>query len=713
MILIYILIIFFGLYGILLGVFRYLYRKPSKTVVLTGGGTGGHVYPLLAILEEIKLRHPDYSFFYIGKAGKAEDHIIPKEGIRLLHTWAYPFEGKKSPIRLIFCMIVNTLGAIKCFFVLMKLRPCWIISTGSYVSVPTLLAATIIRRLFRAPLKIYLHEQNTVPGKANLTIGKMADIVFVSFPQTLKFFMKNGVFSGYPVRRAIYKKDTEPEPLPFIPKDRKIVFVFGGSQGARTINRALVEALPYLFPYRNKIFIIHGRGLAKSDIYDAEKDTEAMISKLDPEIRDSLPSFYYAQNYFHNIDSIYAISHLIVARSGAGAISEIAAAGKPAILIPKSGLPGDHQVMNAKAMKQTGAAHIIYEDVIKDQKGELIDYVSGQRLSQEILRLLQDSSTLANMSANAKAFFQKNPAKIIVDIIEGKRSPQKAEVVLESIEIPQIWTNGKLLSHLQKEYAKNPRSYNPLNVLKDEDELEYFRYRTTRLLMSRDWELRNIGVKLAGYLLCRDKIPELLRMIEDRTPAPLWQRMLGGDYREVGFIRRNALTAIKVLNHIDSKVEEVLEKALKDPYYEVRAEACRVISHFSHKIAGKEKWFNSMLEKLSDPSFEVVVEATLAIGNIGIDNRALEALLRLGNHYFWQVREAALRGILRLLERHIICPTPELYKGLENFVLTSTDFTPIFTIKEVYQKIILLCEERIRKKECPYIKEIEAFRGSV
>lgn len=683
-------------------------KKPI--VVLAGGGTGGHVYPLLAILEEVKRRHPNYRIIYIGKAGKAEDYIIPKEGIQLFHTWAHPLEGIRNPVKLFWCLAITALGALRCFVYFLKNPPLWVISTGGYVSAPTILAAIVLRQVFRASIGIFLHEQNTIPGRVNLLLGRWADRVFVSFEQTLAFFPKNGVVSGYPVRQSIYSSEhrASEDELPFsVPPGRKVIFIFGGSQGARTINRAVVDALPYFFPYRHKIFIIHGRGLSKTAIYDAEQDTEDRIARLGEEIRQELHSFYYAQNYFYNIQSIYAISDLVVARSGAGTISEIAAMGKPSILIPKSGLPGDHQVMNARAMKQAGASYVLYEDTCRNENGEFIERIDGQVLAKTVLRIIQDGVLLSTMSLCAKAFFRRNASKIIVDVIEGKAVPMDPKKILASVETPPLWTNGKLLRVLQEAYTKNPLAYTPLDILKDEDEVEYFRYRVGRLLNDPRWEIRNIGVKLVGYLLYREKIPELARMIEDRTPVPWWQRILGGDFKEVGFIRRNALTSIRILGVFDSTVAGAVEKALDDPYYEVRAEACRVIAHFSDILAGKEIWFRKMIEKLKDPSFEVVAQAAVAIGRIGIDNRALEALFALGTHHFWQVREAALRGILSLLERHVICPSPELYRGLQGFILTSTDFTPHFPIKETYKAILALCEERIRKRTCPPITERE------
>jgi len=670
-------------------------RGKPPLVILAGGGTGGHVYPLLAIYEEIAKRHPNYRFLYIGVPNKAESHIVPREGIELWYTYSIGYPGLKNPIILAKFLTILLAGSLKCAIKFTIEQPKYLVSTGGYVSAPAIVAAVVLRKVFRIRIGIFLHEQNTVPGQLNHFFGRWADIVFVSFRETMSFFPENGVFSGYPVRRRVQEmlSRSEENSAISVPHGKKVVFVFGGSQGARTINRALVDAIPYLYPYRKKIFIIHGRGLARTEEYDAVKDTEDRISRLDDEIKKELESFYYSQAYFHNIGAVYRIADLVVARSGAGTLNEIAALGKPALLIPKSGLPGDHQVINARAMKNAGAAQVLYEDVRREPDGRVVEFVDGQTLASAILRLLQDPSLLSSMAVAAKSFFRGNAAETIVDCIDypsKARDLHKSSVKLSRLSVESLPSNDRVLKLLSINYSENPETFNPYQVFDPED-VEYFRYRAVRLLYHPKWQIRNVGVKLVGYLLHRDKVPEILRMITDRTPVPLWLRLLGGDYREVGFIRRNSIRALQIMDIFNADVEEALMIAIDDPYYEVRSEACRAVCHFSNKLAGKDKWLQKILERFNDPSFEVVCEAAKAMGYIGIDGRAVEALLQFAMHPLWQIRYAALLGILRLLERRVICPCDGLVERLGSFILTSTDFVPHFRLKETYRQIVSLC----------------------
>ncbi|SFM93973.1 glycosyltransferase [Thermodesulforhabdus norvegica] len=667
--------------------------RTDRVIALTGGGTAGHVYPLIALYEEFKGRNRDVRFIYIGTKERADSQIVPRENIPFFAVLSAAYPGIRNPIKLTKFSILTLAGTLQALQILIRCKPFCIISTGGYASAPALLAGIVLRKLFRVPVKLYLHEQNTIPGQANHALGRWVDVVFVSFPQTLRFFPKKGVYSGYPVRKSIFSERATSLDLT-IPKGRMVIFVFGGSLGARTINRALVDALPYLFPYRNRIFVIHGLGLSKTDVYDAERDTLERISRLPAEIRNELPSFYHARRYFHSIGEIYRRADLIVSRSGAGTINEIASLGKPALLIPKGGLPGDHQVMNARAMKYAGAAEVLYEDVKRDQQGNHVEFVDPQELAQTILRLIHDKAQLTTMGTAAKNFFRHKASQLMADYIEGNftESGIRIEALLPARDLVPV-PIGSVIGRLAGEYSKNPANYNLTDVL-DEDEIRYYRYAASRLLYHPKWPMRNIGVKAVGYLLQRDKIPELVRMICDRTRVSRWLRLLGGDFVEVGFIRRNAIRSIIVMDVFDRDVEIALKTALKDPYYEVRAEACRAVQHFANHLAGRDEWLRLILELFCDPCFEVVVEAEKALGRIGIDGRALDPLLRMGTHPLWQVRHAALEGILYLLERRVICPSPELLEGLRNFILTSTDFIPLFTIKETYRKIERLCERR-------------------
>jgi UDP-N-acetylglucosamine--N-acetylmuramyl-(pentapeptide) pyrophosphoryl-undecaprenol N-acetylglucosamine transferase len=211
-------------------------------------------------------------------------------------------------------------------------------------------------------------------------------------------------------------------------------------------------------------------------------------------------------------------------------------------------------------------------------------------------------------------------------------------------------------------------------------------------LSHKAWQDVNLGVKLIGFTQYHEKIPTLLHMLADRTPAAPIKRFFGGDFKQVGFIRRNIVQALQVLNRLDSEVERHLLLAIEDPYFEVRTQACLAAAHFGPLLAGKEIWLEALFKRLSETCFEVVIEAAKAIGEIGTDERGLQALLRMKESRYWQVRNASLQGIHRLLERRVVTPSPQFLSEISRFILTATDFRPHFSIKETYRTIQNACQ---------------------
>ncbi|PIU31024.1 MAG: hypothetical protein COT06_10395 [Syntrophobacteraceae bacterium CG07_land_8_20_14_0_80_61_8] len=662
-------------------------------VVLTGGGTGGHVNPALAIAESIRECHPEVKFLYIGVAGKAESVIVGRSGHPLRFVSSAGFPGLRPSFRLAVFIWRLGLGMLQALFILARFGPRWLIATGGYVSAPAVLVTVILGRLGIAPTRVFLHEQNSVPGQLNALMGRWVHRVLLTFPQTQGYFPNNGVVVGYPVRHSIVLKDRDEAlaGLDFqVPAGARVVFVFGGSQGARTINRALTAALRELLTERGRLFIIHGVGLAESADYDAVADTEAGLERhLSSDQRRHLDGFYYRQRYFHNIADIYSISDLIVCRSGAGSLNEISRLGKPALLIPKSNLPGDHQVMNARAMKQAGAAEILFEETVFEG-GETIEKVAGEVLAERILGLLRDPEKLAAMAAGSREFLRRRANERILSELHGDRSCPNgiADGARNGIgKYPPLLNNHRLLQVLRTAYGCGPDSYDPGAVIPDPDDLTYYRHRAEGLLADRHWSVRNLGVKLVGLTHYREKTPTLLQMLSDRTPVAALKRALGGDFEQVGFIRRNIVEALRILNRLDSEVEAALLKAISDPYYEVRAQVCRAVAHFGPTLAGKRVWHEALRHCLGDRSFEVVVAAARALGEIGVDGRTLEALLELREHHQWQVRNGALHGIMRLFQRCVVVPSTEVLAEVDRFILTAPDFQPDFLIDRTYRAI--------------------------
>lgn len=672
-------------------------------VVLSGGGTGGHVNPALAIAEGIRSRDPDVRFLYLGVRGKAESVIVRRVGYPLVFVMSEGFPGLRPSYATVRFLCKLAIGVTHSAFVLMRFAPRWIIATGGYVSAPVILAAILLRACRIAPCKVFLHEQNSIPGQLNALLGRWVNRVLLTFPQTLAFFPRNGVVVGYPIRHSIAQvpRDEALSRLPFsIPPGRKVVFAFGGSQGARTINRAVVDGLRHLIPYRDRLFIVHGTGLAHTDKYDSAADTEARLHKmLTPEERALLEGFYYRQDYFHNIADVYSISDLIACRSGAGSLNEISSLGKAAILIPKANLPGDHQVMNARSMKHAGAAEVLFEDTVVEE-GQVLEKLSGKILADRILKLLNDSPRLEEMSARSTQFLRRHAIERILSELYEDHSYNNG-IGYRSIPFRPLLNNQRLLGVLQTAYGSDPRGYDPAKVVGDEDDLVYYRHRAAGLLSHEPWPERNLGVKLIGLTRYHEKIPTLLHMLLDRTPASRIKRLFGGDFKEVGFIRRNIVQALKVLNSFNPEIERHLLAAVEDPYFEVRSQAFRTLAHFGPCLQGSDSALQATLHGLEDPCFEVVVEAAGAMGEIGSNDQALQTLLRMNECRYWQVRDAALRGIHRLLQRRVVDVSPTLVIELGRFILTATDFRPHFSIKESYKLVQKSCQERLMVESTP------------
>jgi UDP-N-acetylglucosamine--N-acetylmuramyl-(pentapeptide) pyrophosphoryl-undecaprenol N-acetylglucosamine transferase len=170
------------------------------------------------------------------------------------------------------------------------------------------------------------------------------------------------------------------------------------------------------------------------------------------------------------------------------------------------------------------------------------------------------------------------------------------------------------------------------------------------------------------------------------------QKLFGGDYRQVGFIRRNALISLQILRRWSPEVEARVFEALDDAYYEVRAQAARTMGHCAEHLFQRQAVTEKLLSLIRDRSFEVVREAVLALGAVGGSREVVKGLLGLKEHHYWQVREAALRAVTMLVERGIVTDRDWLLKETSRFIITTTDFRSYFDIKETYRKLHSLCQ---------------------
>lgn len=670
--------------------------KRGTRILLTGGGTAGHVNPALAI--GAALAEEGSETLFVGVRGRAEEQVVPKEGIPIRFVRASGFPGTRPSPALARFLLDVAVGTIQAAGVLLRFRPDVLVGTGGFASAPVIFAATFLKKLRLLRSRVFVHEQNAVPGKLNRLVGRFAEKVFVTFPETLSLFPGNGAVTGYPLRKRIghVSKEEARSRLDFtVPEGRTVVFVFGGSQGSRSLNRGLVDALGDLLPHAERLFVVHGTGLFKGGGYDAGADTEARLTaRYSHEERERIATFYVSRSYFHDIASVYAVSDLVVIRGGSGSLNEVARMGLPALVVPKANLPGDHQVANARALERAGGAEVLYEETaLRD--GHLAEELDGALLARRVLDLVDDTDRLAEMSRMGRDVLGADAAAEIAHHVRHGRGTSTIEPTL--VPAPHVVSNAALLSRLEKAAAAEGRRYRAEAHVEPRD-LPWFRSRAASLLANEGWEARNLGVKLLGLLGATEKVPLLLALLGDRTPAPLLQRLLGGDFAQVGFVRRNAFTALGRLCVVDAGVEDALLAGFADPYWEVRAEAARTAARFAGRLARRDDVVAALVGGLSDRNLEAAAAAAEALGAIGGEADALPALLRLSDYRFWKVRAAALRGVLALVERGEARDRSKLEAALPAFLLTSTDFRPQFEMKLSYRRVL---EALSRGKESP------------
>lgn len=670
-----------------------------KRVLLTGGGTAGHVNPALAIGSA--LAGAETRFLFVGVRGRVEEEVVPREGIPIKYVRASGFPTGPSPEMARF--LANLLiGTTQSLGILIRFRPDVIIGTGGYVSAPVIMAASLLRKFRLSKARVFIHEQNAVPGKLNRLMGRFAHQVLITFPETLAYFPENGALVGYPLRRRIARVSREEarQKLDFtIPEGRKVVLVFGGSQGSRIMNQALVDVLRYFLPHRDSLFIVHGVGLYKSHEYNAMKDTEALMRRLysDEQLK-CIESFYAHRAFFHNIELLYALSDLVVARAGAGSLNEISAMGLPALIIPKSNLPGDHQVMNARSMERAGGAEILYEQ-IAPVNGKLSEYIDGKTLAEKILSLLQNDSRLQEMSRHSKSFLNQDALVKIERRIRGNGAEPEPHSLppAQVSNTVSLLGNAALLAQLERALEEQRAAYRPESVISRPQDLEYLKTRASALLIRSLWQERNLGVKLLGLLNANDKVPALVTLFCDREPVSLFKRLFGGDFKQVGFIRRNVITALVRLDQLTPEVEKALLLGMEDPYYEVRAESARAAAFFGGRLSSPKPFISALQKLLTDPIIEVAAAAAESLGKLGGENDALPTLLGMWDTKFWKVRAAVLRGIFHLVDRGIATDFDMLENQVPKFILTSTDFTPQFEIKSAYRRLMESVSRRKKK----------------
>ncbi len=414
-------------------------------VVFTGGGTGGHVYPNIAIYETLKEAYPGASFLYVGTRKGAESRIVKNipQPIDFREVWSKGIPQNIRSLKTLIALFYIFIGAVQSYFILRRFKPDIIVGSGGYVAAPVLLAASMLK------LKVFIHEQNAVPGRLNRAVARFATRVGVSFSSTAAYFPEDKVMvTGYPLRQAIRIKkddDVDIKAKYKIPEKNKVIFIFGGSGGAKTINTSVAELVPMLMGMDDLTLILAtGRGYSKE--YKAYEDTVRILENNG--VPSDIEGRLIIREYFDNIDEIYSIADLVISRAGAGTIKEITTMGLPSILIPKINLPGDHQILNAREVQRIGGASIVYESV------KLIDnqrtiFVPETALLEEIKKTLDDGDTLFNMRKNLRQLEKKNSTDLILNeleqILKGREKSEAEQLKIFYLQSEESEKNIELV----------------------------------------------------------------------------------------------------------------------------------------------------------------------------------------------------------------------------------------------------------------------------
>jgi UDP-N-acetylglucosamine--N-acetylmuramyl-(pentapeptide) pyrophosphoryl-undecaprenol N-acetylglucosamine transferase len=628
--------------------------------ILTGGGTGGHVYPALAIAEQIKKNEPDAEFLYLGTKDHIEAKIVPAKGYKMkfIRSTGMP-SGKFSFAMLNFVFSIMT-GTLKSLFIILFYRPDMIIGSGGFVSAPPIFAGHLLRKLKLSKAKMFLHEANAEAGKLVKKAGPMCDGVGVSYAVALKLFSRNGRFVGYPVRPEFFSgSKSDSRKKLGLPEDKFIVFAVGGSQGARTINRAVVDSIRHLSDVKD-IRIIHVTGRGNSE-YNGYLDTIKRIEKNS--LKESDLANYSKMEYADNIKDYYFASDLIITRGG-GTINEIAVCGTPSLIIPKANLSGDHQVMNALSMKESGASEIIYEEVVVEDDRFIIK-VEGEKLAGKIRELYSDKEKLSKMSAAAKksviAKANEEIYSFIKDIIAGKNIFNNEETPVTKNRFADMSASQLLeaVSKMGKDGVSNC------------EYLDYIRYRASHYLISQVWEVRNTAVKISG-------------ITKDVSKIPFLSRMLRND--KIGFVRRNIISAYLSIDNYNETVEKDILTALNDPYWEVRVEALKCVKHFEAETGINDKIAAMVKNILTTGNFEEVLYALQAYS---VFVKSESDMSEFSQFYYTDnvlIREKVL-AIMGCLKEKKIISGEYLNAEVGKMLLTTTGFEPSFRIKNILREV--------------------------
>ena len=363
----------------------------AVSLLIAGGGTGGHLYPGIAVARELMARMPDASVTFVGTAAGIEARVVPREGFTLDVIRSAGLKGK-SLASLARGVGLLPLSAVDAWNVISRRRPSVVIGVGGYSSGPVLALAALRR------IPTLLMEQNAMPGLTNRRLAPFVDAAAVTYPDAVSYFGRKAFVAGNPVRPEFFTRDSGlgvrdsgvGDDAQHSPPAAARVLVFGGSQGAHAINMAMVEAAPRLAANAARLALTHQTGERDLEMVRDGYQRAGLQARVEP--------FLFA------MDREMKAADVVVCRAGATTLAELTAAGRPSILIPLPTATDDHQRKNAEALVRAGAAQMI-------EQREL----TGEKLAAAILDLAGDQARRTQINAAARALARPDAARLIVD----------------------------------------------------------------------------------------------------------------------------------------------------------------------------------------------------------------------------------------------------------------------------------------------------------
>ncbi|MBF0538406.1 MAG: undecaprenyldiphospho-muramoylpentapeptide beta-N-acetylglucosaminyltransferase [Nitrospirae bacterium] len=355
-------------------------------VVIAGGGTGGHLYPAIAIAEEIKKQLPQADILFMGTDRGIETRVLPIERyyVKLLRTEGFVGVSLRKKIWAFFKLIVAFFEA---YSFLRKVRPNIVIGMGGYASfVPVAVAALL-------SIPIVIHEQNSIPGLANKLLAKIADKVCITYESSLDYLPKNkSIITGNPIRERLMRATRAEGINMFSLRDGLFtVLIFGGSAGARALNRAMMEALALLGQYKDNIQFLHQTGNNDYELVRGAYQSSGFSGTVTP--------------FIFNMPEAYAACDMLISRAGATTLAEITTIGIPSLLVPYPYAAGAHQEANAARLSSSNAAIMIKEQEL-----------TGEILARHITSLCGDSTLRNRIGRDCKAFGKPDAGKRVAHI---------------------------------------------------------------------------------------------------------------------------------------------------------------------------------------------------------------------------------------------------------------------------------------------------------